>query len=161
MSNSQSSGDTYNGNIKATNFAPRGIASGGTFNDYSQTITNNLDEIGQLISTLRSQAEQFPPDEREAVEVHLGELEEASNQPQKQDPKRIKAKLMALLAIALGLGGAIATATDFSNNVLELGKKFEVELVHPRSPQAAPSPQSPQPQGTSTVDVKRLDVGAP
>ncbi|MGI0490882.1 pentapeptide repeat-containing protein [Alkalinema pantanalense CENA528] len=129
VSTSQSSsGDTY---IKATNYAPHGIASGGTFNDYSQTINNNLDEIGQLIRTLRSQAEQFPQDAKISVEVHLGDLADDLKQPEKRDPNRIKVRLMALLAIAVQLGGAIATATDFSNNVMELGKKFGVELVQP------------------------------
>jgi uncharacterized protein YoxC len=154
----KSSGDTYNGNIKAANFAPRGIAVGGTFNDYSQTITNNLDEIGQLINTLRSQAEQFPPNARHEVLEHLNDLQEDLQHPDKVKPSRLKATFAALLAIAVGLGGAIATATDFTNNVPELGNKFGVELVHP---QASPSSPSPHPQSTQNVDMMRLEGGTP
>lgn len=155
MTNSQSAGDTYHGNIKATNFAPHGTASGGTFNDYSQTITNNLDEIEQLIQTLRSQAEQFPPDARNEVLEHLDDLQTDLQHPEQVKPSRLKATFAALLAIAVG----IATATDFANNVLELGNKFGIELVQPQSHQSAPSPLSPHPQGTQTVDVKRLEGG--
>jgi len=152
MSNSQS-GDIYSGTIKATNFAPHGIASGGTFNDYSQTIINNLDEIGQLINTLRSQAEQFPQNARNEVLEHLNDLQEDLKHPEQVKPSRLKASLAAILAIAVGLGGAISTATDFSNNVLELGKKFGVELVQPQNSQV------PSSQDIQTVDVKRIEGG--
>lgn len=151
MSTSQS-GDTYSGTIKATNFAPHGIASGGTFNDYSQIITNNLDEIGQLMNTLRSQAEQFPQDARNEVLEHLNDLQEDLKHPEQVKPSRLKASLAAILAITVGLGGTIATATDFSNNVLELGKKFGVELVQPQQPHPAPKIAQP-------IDVKKLEAG--
>jgi uncharacterized protein YjbI with pentapeptide repeats len=104
---------------------------GGSYNDFSQTINNNLQEIQQLITALRSQAVCFSPEKREETEVHIGDLEEDLRQPEKRDPKRIKARLLALLAIAGMIGGTVATATDFTNNVLELGKKFGIELVQP------------------------------
>jgi len=136
-SNSQS-GDIYNGTIKSTNFAPHGVSSGGILNDYSQTIINNLDDIGQLINTLRSQAEQFPQDAYNGILEHLNDLQEDLEHPEHIKPSRLKAPLAAILAILVGLGGAIATATDFSNNVLELGKKFGIELVQPQQPHSAP-----------------------
>jgi uncharacterized protein YjbI with pentapeptide repeats len=104
---------------------------GGTYNDFSQTISNNFQEIQKLITALRSQAVCFPPAKREETEVHIGDLEEDLRQPEKRDPKRIKARLLALLMIAGMIGGTVATATDFTNNVLELGKKFGIELIQP------------------------------
>lgn len=119
--------------------ADGGFQSGGTYNDFSQTINNNLDEIQQLIAALHSQAEGFPEEKRDEIKVYLGDLEEDLKQPEKRDPKRIKARLLALIAIVGVIGSTVATGTDFANNVLELGKKFGIELVqtHP-SPQAKP-----------------------
>jgi hypothetical protein len=43
----------------------------------------------------------------------------------------------------------VATATDFTNNVLELSNKFGIELVHPQANQStSPSPMS-SPQSSS------------
>jgi hypothetical protein len=114
------------------------IQIGGTYNDFSQKINNNVDEIRQLIDALRSQARSFPQIHREEVEDHLIDLENDLRQPEKRGPNRIKASLLALLAIAGVFGSAVATGTDFANNVLELGKKFGVELVQP---QASPNPK--------------------
>lgn len=158
MSHSQP-GDTYSGTIKATNFAPHGVAMGGVYNDYSQSITTNLEEIVRIINTLRSQAEQFPPESRNEVLEHLNDLQEDLKHPDQVKSSRLKASLAAMLAIAVGLGGAIATATDFSNNVLELGKKFGVELVQPQPSQSSPPLQSPYSQGTQSGDIKMVEGG--
>jgi hypothetical protein len=130
--------------------ADGGFQSGGTYNDFSQTINNNLDEIQQLIAALRSQAEGFPEEKRDEIEVHLGDLEEDLKQPEKHNPNRIKARLSALIAIATVIGGTVATGTDFANNVLELGKKFGIELV-----QTHPSQQE------KPIDVKRVSPDEP
>ncbi len=74
--------------------------------------------------------------------MHLDDLEEDIQQPEKFQPKRMKARLAALLAIAVALGGAVATATDFANNVLELSKKLNIELVQPQ-PSSLPSQALP------------------
>jgi DNA-binding MarR family transcriptional regulator len=113
------------------------IQIGGINNNYSQTINNNLDEIIQLIDVLRSQARSFPQKYQEEVEDHLIDLESDLRKPEKRGPNRIKASLLALLTVAGVISGRVATGTDFANNVLELSKKFGIELVQTQSSQHA------------------------
>jgi hypothetical protein len=111
------------------------IQIGGTHNIFSQKINNNLDEIRRLIDILRSQARSFPQKYQEEVEDHLIDLENDLQQPEKRGSNRSKASLLALLTTAGVIGGSVATGTDFANNVLELSKKFGIELVQTQSPQ--------------------------
>jgi uncharacterized protein YjbI with pentapeptide repeats len=154
VANADNQPKTTNYNLNNAKFgggfaAEGGTAIGGQFNDYSTTINNNLDEITTLIQSLHQLAQTFPTPQRDEVEEHLNDLQEDLKQPDKVKPSRLKATLGALLAIALTLGGAVATATDFTNNVLELSNKFGIELVHPQANQStSPSPMS-SPQSTS------------
>ncbi|MBD1939646.1 hypothetical protein [Microcoleus sp. FACHB-68] len=113
--------------------AEGGTQYGGTLNDFSQNISQNLDEISSLIQSLRSNAQEFPTEEREQVLVHLEDLEEHIHKPEKRKPDRVLAIVTALFAI----GGVVATGTDFANNVLELSEKvgFPREMIQPQFPQ--------------------------
>ena len=53
------SGDTYSGNVRAANFAPHGTASGGVFNDFSNTqdLAEAASQIQSLLSQLQEQGE--------------------------------------------------------------------------------------------------------
>ncbi len=117
--------------------AEGGTQYGGTLNDFSQNISQNIDEITNLIQSLRNTAQEFPTEEREQALVHLDDLEEDLDKPDKRKPNRVKTRLTALFAIAIGIGGAVATATDFTNNILELSEKLGVpiEMIQPQSSQ--------------------------
>ena len=120
--------------------AEGGTQYGGTLNDFSQNISQNIDEITSLIQSLRNTAQEFPTEEREQALVHLEDLEEDIHKPEKRKPNRVKTRLTALFAIAIGVGGAVATATDFTNNILELSEKLGVpiEMIQPQSSQQPP-----------------------
>jgi hypothetical protein len=49
-----------------------------------------------------------------------------SNNPEKCQPARMKTRIAGLFGVLLMLGGGVATATDFANNVLELSKKLDL-----------------------------------
>jgi hypothetical protein len=132
MKNNDFRGASFGGGVAIGDNA---IQMGGMYNNFSQTISSNFDEIRQLIDTLRSQARSFPQQYQEEVEDHLIDLENDIQQPEKRGANRIKASLLALLTISVGIGNTVATGTDFTNNVLELSKKFGIELVQTEPPQ--------------------------
>ncbi|MBD2054803.1 pentapeptide repeat-containing protein [Oculatella sp. FACHB-28] len=102
-----------------------------------QYIGANLNEIAALIQSLRDMAETFPTEKQKEANVHLDGLEDDLQHPEKRKPNQIRTRLAALLAIVVGLGGAVATATDFTNNVFELSKKLEpIEQVEPQQKNA-------------------------
>jgi hypothetical protein len=122
---------------KFGNFAADGgTAIGGTFNDFSQNIEQNLSEIDRLVRSLHSLSQTLPATQQTEAIEHLDDLQTELETPDKRKPSRLKASLAALLAIGLALGGAIATATDFANNVYELSDKLGVPLerVQPAQP---------------------------
>ena len=110
-------------------------------NDNAQQISGaTTADLIQLITALRDQAQPFPEAQREDILIELEDLEEQANKPADQRSlPRIKKRLLALLAATVLISGGIATATDFANNTLELGKKFGVELQLP------PAPPQPNP----------------
>lgn len=117
------------------------IQSGnGQVSHFSQNIGQNADDIVKLIDCLRSTAQRFPEVKREEALMHLDDLQNDISQPEKRTPARIKARLVALWAIACTLAVGIAGATDFSNNVLELADKLGVpiEFSQPQSTQQLP-----------------------
>ena len=127
MANENSSGDTIQ------DFVGIGKVSGGTitqnFNNISKNEKQDLDEIVRLIDSLSNLAKSFPDEQREEAESHLEDVQEQVNNPdEKKKLYKLKAGLAALLAVSMPLGGAMATATDFTNNVLELSNKFGIEL---------------------------------
>ncbi|MBD2387426.1 hypothetical protein [Cylindrospermum sp. FACHB-282] len=102
-----------------------------TASDFSQNICQNINEINNLISSLREIAQTFPEAQREEAIVHLDDLQEDIKLtiPEKQKP-RIKARIGALLALTGIVGAAVAGTVDFSNNVLELSNKLGFPIEH-------------------------------
>ncbi|MEG4964396.1 MULTISPECIES: hypothetical protein [unclassified Microcoleus] len=142
MTHNQNESTTNHTTIHASNSSIGFIQSGsGTVSDFSQNIGQNVEEITRLISSLRNMAQTFPEAEREEVLVHLDDLQEDINTPDKRKPQRIKTRLVALFTFATMITGVLAGAADFSNNVLELSEKLGVpiELSHPQS-----TPQLPR-----------------
>lgn len=134
-SQNQFNSETFNNDLqKATigNFSnqvrdnSRQVAS-----NFSQNIGQNADEILKLISSLREIAQDFPEAQREEAIVHLDDLQEDIITPEKQKPQRIKARIVALLALAATIASVVAGSVNFSNNVLELSNKlgFPIDLT--------------------------------
>ena len=90
------------------------------------SINENKGAIDQLIESLRGFSKAFSTEEIESVKETLDDLVETLKQPHKQTPTRLKRFIGILLGIAIGVGGGVATATDFANNVLELSDKFSI-----------------------------------
>ena len=115
--------------------AEGGTQLGGTFNDYSITIGQNIDDIECLIASLRETIQQFPEEQREDAEMEIDDLEAEIVNPEKQDPKRFGRRLKRLAAIGTTVatlaGGAVKlseNANTFTDNVVELGEKLEVPV---------------------------------
>jgi hypothetical protein len=100
----------------------KGNQYGGTINNYGQ----NTDDIVRLLTSLRDLAQEFPEAQREAVQIHLEDLAADLDQPEKCQPARLRTRIVGLFQVLLMLGGGVATATDFANNVLELSEKLDV-----------------------------------
>ena len=143
MTHNQNESITNETTINAPNSSIGFVQSGsGTVSNFSQNIGQNVDEITRLITSLREKAQKFPEAEREEALVHLDDLQEDINTPDKRKPQRIKTRLVALFTVATMSAGVLAGAADFSNNVLELSEKLgvSIELSHPQStPQLPPS----------------------
>ncbi|MBD2616320.1 pentapeptide repeat-containing protein [Nostoc punctiforme FACHB-252] len=123
---------THKTTIHATNVGF--VQSGsGTVSNFSQSIGQNIDEISKIISSLRDMAQEFPEAQREEALVHLDDLEEDINKPEKRKPERIKTRIVALLTIAGTIASVIAGATDFSNNVLDLADKLNIPIEFSQS----------------------------
>jgi len=113
---------------------------GATIGNFANQLNDNAKQISgataadliQLITTLRDQAQPFPEAQREDILIELEDLEEQANKPaQQRSLPRIKKRLLAILTAATVAGGAVATATDFTNNVTDLSEKFGIELQLP------------------------------
>jgi hypothetical protein len=143
MTHNQNESITNETTINAPNSSIGFVQSGsGSVSNFSQNIGQNVDEITRLINSLRDMAQEFPEAEREEALVHLDDLQEDINTPDKRKPQRIKTRLVALFTFATMSAGVLAGAADFSNNVLELSEKLgvSIELSHPQStPQLPPS----------------------
>jgi hypothetical protein len=143
MTHNQNESMTNETTINAPNSSIGFVQSGsGSVSNFSQNIGQNVDEITRLINSLRDMAQEFPEAKREEALVHLDDLQEDINTPDKRKPQRIKTRLVALLTFATMSAGVLAGAADFSNNVLELSEKLgvSIELSHPQStPQLPPS----------------------
>jgi hypothetical protein len=131
-------------NVHAPNANIGFINSGsGAVSNFSQNIGINIDEITQLINSLRETAQKLPEPEREEVLMHLDDLQEDVSSPEKRKPEKIKVRLKRLLAIAATV---LVGFADFSNNVLELSEKLGVPIeinhsqaVQKLSPSSTPS----------------------
>jgi hypothetical protein len=109
--------------------ADGGSQTGGTFNDFSQNIEQNINEITTLIQSLRGMAEAFPEAQRSEAIEHLTDLEtDLQPPPEKRKPSRIKAALLALVGIAAAVSTAVANTNEFVEQVQELSEKLNIPL---------------------------------
>jgi AbiTii len=127
-SKNQSISESINNDLREaniTNFANQIQDSGKQIaSNFSQNINQNIDEITTLIESLRKIVQDLPEEQREEAIIHLDDLQEDINAPEKQKPKRLKTRILALLAV----GSVIAGATDFTNNVMQLSEKLGVNI---------------------------------
>lgn len=103
-----------------------GNVAGTNYGSMTAYIKQNGDEITRLLVSLRKIAQEFPEAQREEVQVHLEDLAADLDQPEKCQQARLKTRIAGLFGVLLMLGGGVATATDFANNVLELSEKLDV-----------------------------------
>lgn len=132
--------------------ADGGTQTGGTLNDLSQNIEQNINKIGSLIQSLRDKAQSLPEAQRTEAIEHLDDLETDLKQPpEKRKPSRIKSTLLALGMIATAVSGAVSGANEFATQAQELKDKVEtllqIEQVESRSQDA--------------IDVKATDSDQP
>jgi uncharacterized protein YjbI with pentapeptide repeats len=103
-----------------------GSVAGTNYGSMTAYINQNSDEVTRLLASLHKIAQEFPEAQREEVQIHLEDLASDLNNPEKCQPARMKTRIAGLFGVLLMLGGGVATATDFANNVLELSKKLDV-----------------------------------
>ncbi|MEH2352091.1 leucine-rich repeat protein [Nostoc sp.] len=100
--------------------------------NFNQTSGANISEILQLIGNLRQTAAQFPADIRDDITIDIDDVEAEIQKPEKErNVPKLKKRLVALLTAATLVAGAIAGITDFTNNVMEIGNKLNIELKLP------------------------------
>jgi internalin A len=100
-----------------------------TGNTFTQNHDANIEELLNLITTLRQTATQFPADVQENVIIEIEDLETEVQKPADQRSiPRLKRSLIALFGIAGLIASPVAGMTDFTNNVLEIGNKLKIEL---------------------------------
>ncbi|MEH2320988.1 COR domain-containing protein, partial [Nostoc sp.] len=100
--------------------------------NFTQTSGANISEILQLIGNLRQTAAQFPPDDREGIIIDIDDVEVEIQKPEKErNLRKLQIRLLALLTAATVVAAPIASMTDFTNNVLEIGSKLGIELKLP------------------------------
>jgi hypothetical protein len=97
--------------------------------NFTQTSGASVAELLQIINTLRQTAAQFPPDIREDITIDIDDVEAEIQKPEKERSlPKLKKRLLALLAAVSVIATPIAGITDFTNNVLEIGNKLNIEL---------------------------------
>jgi internalin A len=100
--------------------------------NFSQTSGTNITEILQLIGNLRQTAAQFPQEIRDDITIDIDDVELEIQKPEKErNLPKLKKRLAALLTAATLVAAPIAGMTDFTNNVMEIGNKLNIELQLP------------------------------
>ncbi|MEH2367511.1 leucine-rich repeat domain-containing protein [Nostoc sp.] len=100
--------------------------------NFNQTSGANISEILQLIGNLRQTAAQFPPDIRDDMTIDIDDVEAEIQKPEKErNLRKLQIRLLALLTAASVVAAPIAGITDFTNNVMEIGNKLNIELPLP------------------------------
>lgn len=117
-----------NPNIKQTFNATVGNAVGVNQGEMIAYIGKSSEEIIRLITSLQEISQSFPEEQKEAAAIQLSDLTNDFNQPTEPHKARLKTRIIGLLSIAISIAGAVATTTDFANNVLELSNKLEVPV---------------------------------
>ena len=112
-----------------------------TASNFTQSNGVTSEELLKILEKLRQNISQFASDEQEKLIFDFEDVETEVQKPEnKRNEKKLKQRLTALLTTGLIIAGAGANATDFLNNVTDLGEKVGIEL-----PQLPDAPQSPQP----------------
>ncbi|MEH2096112.1 COR domain-containing protein, partial [Nostoc sp.] len=100
--------------------------------NFNQTSGASVAELMQLIGNLRQTAAQFPPETHDDIIIDIDDVEVEIQKPEKErNLPKLKKRLVALLTAATVVAAPIASMTDFTNNVLEIGSKLGIELKLP------------------------------
>ena len=111
----------YVKNVNAIN-----TGKGNINNPIQNIIEANLDEINNLIQSLKTHIQAFPEEQKNNIEITIDDLESDLADEKKRQPNRLKTRLLALWGAACLISGSVAGVADFSNNVLELSEKLEI-----------------------------------
>ncbi len=118
---------TYQTTIHA-NYLNAASTGSGDISNATQNIGINLDEINNLIQSLKTHIQAFPEEQRSDIEITIEDLESDLGDEKKRQPKRLAKRLLALWGAVCLISGTVAGVADFSNNVLELSEKLEIPL---------------------------------
>jgi internalin A len=100
--------------------------------NFNQTSGASVAELMQLIGNLRQTAAQFPPETHDDIIIAINDVEAEIQKPEKErDLSKLRNRLLALLTAASVVAAPIAGITDFTNNVMEIGNKLNIELKLP------------------------------
>jgi Domain of unknown function (DUF4926) len=103
-----------------------------TVNNLNQTSGASVAELMQLIGNLRQTAAQFSPETHDDIIIDIDDVEVEIQKPeQERNLPKLKKRLLALLAAVALVAAPIASMTDFTNNVMEIGSKLGIELKLP------------------------------
>ncbi|WP_242037853.1 hypothetical protein [Tolypothrix sp. FACHB-123] len=103
-----------------------------TVSNFNQTSGASVAELMQIISTMRQTAAQFPPEIRDDIIIDIDDVEAEIQKPeQERKTAKLKKRLTALLTAVSLIAAPIAGITDFTNNVMEIGSKLNIELPLP------------------------------
>jgi uncharacterized protein YjbI with pentapeptide repeats len=106
--------------------APVGNVAGTNYGSMTAYINQNSSDISRLLSSLQQLSQAFPDAQQQQVQIHLDDLATDLQQPEKCQPARMRTRLNSLFGVLLLLGGGVATATAFANDVLDLAEKLNV-----------------------------------
>jgi hypothetical protein len=110
--------------------APIGIfqdSAGSTFNA-NQDVDINVAETIKIVDSFYQAVESLPDNERELSIVHLNNLKEEIQSPNRRDPKKIRAYFLAFLGIVSAATTFLTNTTDFMNNATDFGQRIGIEI---------------------------------
>ncbi len=103
--------------------------SSSTFN---QTNNANTAELLQLLTKLRETAITFPAETQDAILIDLDDIKAEIQKPEEtRNHKKLKQRLVAILAAAGVAAGGVSEVTDFASKAIDLSKKLGIELQLP------------------------------
>ncbi len=103
-----------------------------TVSNLNQTSGASVAELMQIISTMRQTVAQFPPEIRDDIIIDIDDVEAEIQKPEKErNLPKLKKRLLALITAATLVAAPIAGITDFTNNIMEIADKVNIELKLP------------------------------
>ncbi|HEY9699062.1 MAG TPA: serine protease [Trichocoleus sp.] len=108
--------------------AEGGHQEGGQFNDYSIQVGANIDEIAELIQSLKTAIQTFPEEQRVDIGIEIEDLQTDLSDEQRRNPERLGKRVRSLWLITCAIAVGVAGVADFSNNLLELSEKLNVPI---------------------------------